>query len=41
MNYSQQDVHFIKYEEDPKTYREAIASRDAASWRKAINDVID
>ena len=28
-------------EEDPNTYNEAMASRDAASWREAINDKMD
>ena len=28
-------------EEDPNTYNEAMASRDAAFWREAVNDEID
>ena len=28
-------------EDDPKTFKEAMASRDAAFWKDAINDEMD
>jgi hypothetical protein len=28
----------LNIEEDPKTYEETMASRDAAFWKEAIND---
>ena len=28
-------------EEDPNTYSDAMASRDAAFWRKVVNDEMD
>ena len=28
-------------EDDPKTFREAMASRDVAFWKEAVNDEID
>ncbi|RVW22265.1 Retrovirus-related Pol polyprotein from transposon TNT 1-94 [Vitis vinifera] len=31
----------FQIEEDPKTYKEAMASRDAAFWKEAINDEMD
>jgi hypothetical protein len=31
----------LSIEEDPKTYKEAMASRDVAFWREAINDEMD
>jgi hypothetical protein len=31
----------LNIEENPKTYKEAMASRDVAFWREAINDEMD
>ncbi|RVW95749.1 putative mitochondrial protein [Vitis vinifera] len=31
----------LQIEEDPKTYKEAMASRDVAFWKEAINDEMD
>ena len=31
----------LSIEEDPKTYKEAMASRDVAFWKEAINDEMD
>jgi hypothetical protein len=31
----------LNIEEDPKTYEETMASRDAAFWKEAINDEMD
>ncbi|GLT33022.1 hypothetical protein SLA2020_076450 [Shorea laevis] len=31
----------LNVEEDPKTFQEAMASRDAAFWREAVNDEMD
>ena len=31
----------LNIEDEPKTYSEAINSRDAAFWREAINDEMD
>ena len=31
----------LNIEEDPKTFKEAIVSRDVAFWKEAINDEID
>ena len=31
----------LNIEEDPKTFKEAMASRDVAFWKEAINDEID
>ena len=31
----------LNIEDNPKTYREALASRNVVSWKKAINDEID
>ena len=28
-------------EEDPKTYIEAVSSKDSAFWKEAINDEMD
>jgi hypothetical protein len=35
-------LHFVgNVEEDPNTYSEAMASRDVAFWRVAVNDEMD
>ena len=31
----------LNIKEDPKTFKEAMASRDVAFWKEAINDEID
>ncbi len=31
----------LNLEEDPKTFKEAMASRNVAFWKKAINDEMD
>ena len=31
----------LNIEEDPKTFKEAMASRDVAFWKEAINDEMD
>jgi hypothetical protein len=31
----------LNLEEDPKTFKEAMASRDVAFWKEAINDEMD
>ena len=31
----------LSIEEDPKTYKEAMASRDVAFWKEAVNDEMD
>ena len=31
----------IYLEEDPKTYTEAMASRDSAFWKETVNDEMD
>ena len=31
----------LNVEEDPKTFREAMSSRDASFWREVVNDEMD
>ena len=31
----------LHLEEDPKTYTEAMASRDSAFWKETVNDEMD
>lgn len=32
---------FLNVEEDPKTFSEAMSSRDVSFWREVINDKMD
>ena len=32
---------FLQVEDDPKTYKEAVASRNASFWKDAIQDEMD